>query len=48
MSDESLIDPTPINETMPQFCVGCGLLIDEPHGCECEWVEVRVLIRLKE
>jgi len=32
----------------PQFCPGCGLPIGEPHGCDCERVEIRVLIRLED
>ena len=45
---EPPLDPPDDDEPDPQFCEGCGLLIDEPHGCDCERVEIRVLIRLED
>ena len=45
MTQMSAEPPDDLNP--PQFCAGCGLPIGKPHGCECERVEVRVLIRLE-
>jgi len=45
---EPPVDPPTDDLVPPTFCPDCRLPIGEPHGCECERIEVRVLIRLED
>ena len=46
---EPPVDPPPDDDLVPpQFCSDCRLPIGSSHGCTCERIEVRVLIRLED
>ena len=49
MPAEPPVDPPPDDDLVPpQFCPDCRSPIGDSHGCECERIEVRVLVRLED
>ena len=48
MPAEPPVDPPDDDDEPPTFCPDCGLPLGKPHGCTCDRIEVRVLIRLED